>query len=267
MFNNNEFFNLEFPYNMLYEIGIENPTQDQLNGVNYVISKLDDKSKEILFFRFKNKLSFHNLGNYYGVSRQAVCDKVNRILKKLSSNDYIKYGYEGYYKKLEEITLKNKENKIIEEKNKFNDMYKRVMSKQDKNKDNIEKVRKYLFDINNIPLEYKNVSMYYDEIGSKFLVRTFNCLIRAGLCCIHSYYKEKPNIYALLYHIYDNPLCLNRARNMGKVSIVDTYSTLYHFGYITEEQLLFLYLYYNLTCSGVSNFDELKSYYLNRNRS
>lgn len=255
----NESFYLDYPYNLLKDIGIENPTQDQLNGLNYVISKLDEKSKEILYFRYKNKLAFVNIGRRYDVSRQAAYDKVNRVLKKLSSSDYIRYGYEGYYNMLRDITLKNEKNKKAREKLEFEELYKRVMLKQEKNKENIEKIRMFLFDIKTLPIEYKEVSIYYrgdSYIGDCFSVRAFNCLLRAGFY----------NLYDLLVKIYENPLYIYKIRNLGRCCFVEIFSILYNLTYITEEQLTFLYLYYNLKCDRVNNFEELKNFYLKNRR-
>ena len=256
MLSNREILNMGFPHNIFYQLGIFTPTDDQIKGLYFVISNLDDRTREMIDLRYKKYYTLRELSNYYNLSYQLFGDKLNKLLRRFSKEKYIILGYEKY----SHILIEEQEKQINEQNayNSFDSIYKRVMLKQDRNKDNIEKIRKYLFDIKNIPMEYKDVSLdyRYGEIGKCFSVRAYNCLRRASF----------NNIYDLLFKIYENPLYLTKVRNLGRCCFVETFSVLYNLGYITEEQLLFLYLYYNLTCSGVSNFDKLKSYYLNRNR-
>ena len=241
-----------FPCNIFYQLGIEKPTEDQIKGLNFVISHLDDKTREIIDLRYKKYYTLRDLANYYDLSYQLFGEKLNKLLKRFSKEKYIILGYDKFSN-----ILKNEQNKQNEY-NSFDSVYKRVMLKQDKSKDNIEKVRKFLFNIKNIPIEYKDISLdyRYGEIGKHFSVRAYNCLWRGSF----------DNIYDLLLKIYENPLYLTKVRNLGKCCYVEIFSVLYHFNYISEEQLLFLYLYYNLTCSGVSNFEELKNFYLKNKR-
>lgn len=255
MYVSKEILNLEYPYNILYVIGIKNPIQDQLKGLNYVINTLDEKSKNLLFLRFEKRLSLEEIANFYGVTKQAVSDRVNRKLKKLCDSDYIKLGYESVLSKEKEY-------------NSFENVYKRVMSKQEKDKENIKKVKEYLFDKTKIPIELKEIGIDYYRSGKlvlPFLVRTFNALMKSKICRLNeyswnnSYNGEKPNVYALLYHIYENPFNLIKIRTLGEVGVIDVYSTLYNMKYITEEQLLFVYLYGQLY--KIKSFDNFKNFY------
>lgn len=259
MYINKEILNLEYPYNILYSIDIKTPTEDQINGFYHVFSFLKDNTKKVILLRFKDRLLMEEIAKYCRVTKQAVSYKLNYELERLKNNDYIQLG-------LRVALSKEKEKRLNEIKQRteyysFENIYKRVMSKQEKDENNIKKVKDYLFNKTKIPIELKDIEIKYRSGKLPVLVRTFNCLMRANICRLDVNSRdESPNVYALLYHIYENPFSLIKIRNLGKVGIIDVYSTLYNMKYITEEQLLFVYLYGKLYT--VKSFEELKNFYL-----
>ena len=242
-----EILYLDYPYNILFDIGVESPTQDQINGLNYVISKLDDKSKEMLFLRYKNRLSFVNIGVCYGVSKQAAYDKINRILSKLSSSNHIKYGYEKY-KKLKVEFLRNKQ----EEKRKD------IINKYKGKETTISFLRELgypynLFYFLNI-LEPTHSQI---EVLDSFIFKLSKTdrdilLLRFKSFCSYAEIGRKLNLSSedVKIKISQNLYLLNLSLNY-----ID-----YNKNYISEEQLLFIYLYSKQGLKNVKSFEEVKNY-------
>lgn len=256
-----DYLKLGYPLNFLYTMGISEPNDDQIKGLSYVVSNLDDKTRELIMLRYKECYSLRDLAQHYGFSYQSFGVKLNNLSKKLSTNSYILYGYDGYRNR------KSFGDKV-EKKRQFDNIYSRVMAGVEKDKDNIILIQKYLFDKKNIPVEYKELKITYSWRSfhpSYFpvLLKTYNCITRARLCNCgkptleFGFYDN--NVYDLLCNIFDDYTCLMSVRNMGCVCMSDLLSVLYNKGYLLEEQLRFLYNY--LPVYWQKSFDELKDFY------
>ncbi|MEJ2648072.1 MAG: sigma-70 family RNA polymerase sigma factor, partial [Sedimentisphaerales bacterium] len=83
-------------------IGFENCkvySKDKTPDGNYdeilrnIISRLPLKSKEVVFLKFYNKLSYQEISNVLGISQEAVNGRLRRakklIVKELSRNDSV----------------------------------------------------------------------------------------------------------------------------------------------------------------------------------
>ena len=84
---------LGYPYNIFYLIGIGNPNDDQIRGLEEEISKLDSTNKEILAYRFKYIATSSAIADLYGMSKQGICDRINKFLDHLFESEYVQQGY------------------------------------------------------------------------------------------------------------------------------------------------------------------------------
>lgn len=111
-----------FPYNILYQLGVESPTEDQIKGFYYLFSNLEEEIKNFLLLRFNKCLTIREMALHLGVSYQAVGDRINRNIikiKKSQNFNYIKYGYEKYKNLKIEALKKQQEEKRKEIINKY----------------------------------------------------------------------------------------------------------------------------------------------------
>ena len=78
--------NLEYPYNLMYRLGIKGPTQDQIDGLNFIINLLSAEQKEVIFDKFiKNSEIISEL-------------RVKPVIECLKKNEnflFVKQGLQG----------------------------------------------------------------------------------------------------------------------------------------------------------------------------
>ena len=282
---------MDFPYNVFYYIGIKNPTQDQIDGLFYVFS--NDKGQfrilqDMFYLKFKHKLSDENIFKYISFSSKTFFKRYRAKLLYILQNDgYIKFGLEGNKKRIElERIEKEKEYKRI-----LTIVYKKVMSlNRDKSvedksakeikmymsaeerkymsvkKIEIDMIENYLFKKDSISRDKKYISI--DFLSNKILNYLYchmeymqDDFIDFKEELKDFYISKKLSLYHLLYMIYDYPIQFGEMiKGFGAISEIELLSALYNKNYISEEQLLFIYLYSKQGLKNVKSFEEVKNY-------
>lgn len=104
-------FKDDYPINLLKELNVDiysekkvdynNISKDQLKGLEHAISTLKDREKTILLLRFKEKMTYRQIGDEYYLTASRIMQivkKCMRMLKHPSRMNYIIKGYDGYLK-------------------------------------------------------------------------------------------------------------------------------------------------------------------------
>ena len=188
---------MEFPKNLLFVLGVENPNEDQVQGLYYALNNVEIKSKyrSYLWYRFFEAMTLQEIGELFEVPKQSVDVGIKFYLQKIKDSDYFPYIYFGYNKYSEMLKLEEKqkeEERIEKEKRekrkkeielhkiqkRDKDIHrKRVQRKLDKNEFSMNKDIKengYFFSLKIIPQKaYDDLFVNYkDEISA----RLFNCI-------------------------------------------------------------------------------------------
>ena len=116
-FTNNPY---EWPLNLVYDISLEdddlykNPPSDINPSVEYVLYLLEEtftpQSAEVIKLRYRDKLTFKEIGDHYGVCGQrirAIIDKAILFMHHPMNAKYIKYGITKFIKMEIAETAKN----------------------------------------------------------------------------------------------------------------------------------------------------------------
>lgn len=100
----------EYPYNLLIAIKgqaermmPETLTDDHLAGLNYVLSTLDEREREILLQRYRDQQVRSHIAENFDITPERVRQietKACRKLQRFPSWNYIAYGVAGYVKKV-----------------------------------------------------------------------------------------------------------------------------------------------------------------------
>ena len=200
---------MKYPLNLLFEVTEDEnfianvDTITDLNGtVEYVLCTLSQREREILQYRFKDKLTFNDITKIYNVTRERIHQIEAKALRKLRHPDrlkYIKYGVFGVINGIRE-----------EYYNKYAKLERQLIELCKVNEMAADKIIKE----NELKKKYKT-----DEIEiTSFSVRTFNALKRAGI-----------NTISELSQLSYNDIC--NIRNLGKKSINEIIDKLKSYGY------------------------------------
>lgn len=259
-----EILNLGYPQNILYVLGIENPSEDQIQGFYYTINSmiLENINTEgrkhkyfyYLNYRFEECMTLQQIGDIYGVPRQTVDANIKSCLNKIRSHKNWFYTYYGYNKYIEMLRVeeeqkeqeqlekekrerRKKEIELHKIQKRDKDIHrKRVQRKLDKNDFSMNKDIKengYFFSLKIIPQKaYEDLLVNYkDEISA----RLFNCIRRKFIMKYDSVL-----ISDILEMIKSNPYWYKEVRNLGKETILELYKFLYNLGYLTKFELDYL---------------------------
>lgn len=89
-----------YPYNFLndvfYDRAPKELCREQLAGLEYVISKLDQREKDLINLRYIKKLTYDEIGKKYEISRERVRQILNCTIRKCRCTEmknYILYGF------------------------------------------------------------------------------------------------------------------------------------------------------------------------------
>lgn len=206
---------MEYPLNLLFRITEDEnfiantDTITDLNGtVEYVLCTLSQREREILQYRFKDKLTFDDIAKIYNVTRERIRQIEAKTLRKLRHPNrlkYIKYGVLGVI------------NRIREERyNKYKQLERQLIELCKVNEMKADKIIKE----NELKKKYEN-----DKIEmANFSVRTYNALKRA---CI--------NTISELSQLSYNDIC--NIRNLSQRSVNEIIDKLKSYGYEVNHTL------------------------------
>lgn len=74
-------------------------TEDIQAGVDYALAELTDVEREVLKLRFQNQMTYSEIGEVRGRTRNAACGTENNALRKLRHSSrcgYVLYGKKGF---------------------------------------------------------------------------------------------------------------------------------------------------------------------------
>ena len=94
--------NIDYPYNLLEDIGIKNDIacSDLLGSVEYVLYKLTDKERDIIYFYYRDGKSCTEIGKIYSLSSTRIRQIIEKTLRKLrypSQSKFLKLGVRGVF--------------------------------------------------------------------------------------------------------------------------------------------------------------------------
>lgn len=104
----------EYPINLLktiaaeqtrFEFNADELTDDKLDGLNYIISSLTEREKQILQLRYQERKTLREIGEIIGVTLERIRSQEHRAIYRLSSPPrlgYIKYGKATYERMIAE---------------------------------------------------------------------------------------------------------------------------------------------------------------------
>lgn len=111
--------NIEYPYNLLEDIGIRDDVvcSDLLGSVEYVLYKLTDKERNIIYLYYRDRKTYNEIGKIYNLSGNRIGQILTKTLRKLrhpSQSKFLKIGVYGvleekqreYAEKVAELTEK-----------------------------------------------------------------------------------------------------------------------------------------------------------------
>lgn len=94
---------MEYPDNLINaifgDIAEYNTAPDLLGSIEYCLYTLDDRERELINRRFKQRLSLEESGQIFNIERERTRQIINRALRKLrhpSRSKLIKYGLRGF---------------------------------------------------------------------------------------------------------------------------------------------------------------------------
>ena len=95
-----EILNKGYPQNILYVLGIENPNEDQVQGLYYALNSIEVKAKyrSYLRYRFFETMTLQEIGELFEVPKQSVDSSIKLYLQKIKDSEYFPYIYFGYNK-------------------------------------------------------------------------------------------------------------------------------------------------------------------------
>ena len=247
-----EILNKGYPQNILYVLGIENPNEDQVQGLCYALNSIEVKAKyrSYLRYRFFETMTLQEIGELFEVPKQSVDSSIKLYLQKIKDSEYFPYIYFGYNKysnilKLEEEQKeqeqlekekrerRKKEIELHKIQKRDKDIHrKRVQRKLDKNDFSMNKDIKengYFFSLKIIPQKaYEDLFVNYkDEISA----RLFNCIRRKFIMKYDSVL-----ISDILEMMKSSPYWYKEVRNLGKESILELYKLILQFLYFNKNE-------------------------------
>ena len=98
----------EYPLNLLkameaaktlFEFVVDTPTEDQIKGLEYALSKLTERERQILHLRYQEHKTLKAIGEIIGVTSERIRSQESRAIFRLASPPllgYTKYGKDAY---------------------------------------------------------------------------------------------------------------------------------------------------------------------------
>lgn len=94
----------EYPLNLMkameaaknhFEFIADTPTEDQLEGLEYALTQLTERERQILFLRYQERKTLREIGEIIGVTQERIRSQESRAIFRLAKPPllgYIKYG-------------------------------------------------------------------------------------------------------------------------------------------------------------------------------
>ena len=204
---------LEYPFNLLWAVTedeeiLENAdTISDLSGsVEYALCTLSDREKDIIIKRFMCKLTYKEIGDLFGVTRERIRQVEAKALRKLRYPSRLKYLTKGLFGIVEEIKT--------DYYRKFADLEAKLIELCKVNEKAADKIIE----------EHSALRKAYKADGIEqvdFSVRTYNCLKRHGI--------ETMSELATLR--YDE---IVKIRNLGRKCVKEIIDKLKEYGYTVK---------------------------------
>ena len=186
----------------------EEPTEDNLRGLEIALTYLTPSVKDILIYRFRDLLSNVDIGMKFDLSRSRVNDLVNKGIKKLSarsSREIISMGLHGYIDYHIKSSIEANE-AVVEQKaykKGYEEGYADALSEKE------AKIRDY-HSASKIPIAEMDLP-----------VRPYNCLIKAGYTTVYD-----------VLHISTSDI--PKIKNLGRYARREIALALDRMGYIND---------------------------------
>ena len=93
----------EYPYGLLHDIGIDNyetPTDDQVKGLEYIITQLPERTQQIINLRYKDYKTYKYIADMFNITPERIRQIIGKTLRKFRYTEFIiytKYGYNVSY--------------------------------------------------------------------------------------------------------------------------------------------------------------------------
>lgn len=102
---------VSYPQNLLKDINteIENPSEDQLLGLEFAISQLKESDQEIIRLRYEKGLTYKEIGAQTGKSSSRCGQLIKRALLRFQSSSRIAWITEGYQGHLTRLDVQSDE--------------------------------------------------------------------------------------------------------------------------------------------------------------
>lgn len=235
-----------YPQNIFRALGLDSFTQDQVDGLEYVISTFKDSYQYLFNQRFKNSKTLLECANSLNVNKQCMQQREGVILNKLKRPEnfkYIKNGLKGEVERIKKLQEEEQKKKCRDEINKklyleeqrklrvkysllnlkdgelFKILYKDLKKNGSFLKDNLIPSLAYSDFVKNYPLskEIRN-SLIRWELSSGYAT-TFDFVLK---------------------ECFKNPLWYKDVRNLGKVRCEELYGYFLKKEYIAEFEYKYL---------------------------
>lgn len=219
-----------YPQNIFRALGFDSFTQDQVDGLEYVISTFKDSYQYLFNQRFKTSKTLLECANSLNVSRQCMQQREEVILNKLKKSEnfkYIKNGLNGEIEKMKKLQKEEQRKSKIK-------FY--LLNLKD---EELFKILYYDFKKNGSFLREKLVPLlaYGDFIKDYPLSKEIrNSLIRWKL----SFGYNDSTFDIVLKESFRNPLWYKDVRNLGKVRCKELYEYFFKKEYLTELEYKYL---------------------------
>ena len=229
-----EILDLGYPQNILFVLGIENPSEDQIQGFYYLLDKINlkEQNKDYLLYRFKKQKTLAEIADIFNVTRQAVDANIKYNLEKIRNNKdfiYIAMGYNRYIKLVED---KKKEN----EKREKDARRKRLQRKIENNSFHDVRVdaKKKGYFLKDKPISQKAYTDLLENYRDMMSIRVYNALVRSS--------KKYTGVTVgdVIEKIKEDPYWYKNIRNLGKDGVMLLYKTLLKVGYLTKFEFDYL---------------------------
>ena len=247
-------YSAPYPYNLL-DVIFDEPfdheiTDDEMAGLNKILSTLSDREQEIVKYRYEEEKTLEETGRILHLTRERIRQieaKATRKMRHPSRFNYIRYGVEGYPKKIDldsrEYEL-NKREKVLNQYEEDLKHYEEVLKCYEEELNG--KVHEKQLEAKNIVLEKINKleddSLAYDESTKRpesryddpsraffdldLSVRAYNCLARANIVTVHD----------IIEHIRDGSII--KVRNLGRKSIEEIITKIKNLTGMTFEEIM-----------------------------
>ena len=159
---------LDYPQNLLSDLGIMIPydeAKDHIDRVDYALSLLPTRDREIIYYRYREHLTLEEIGRKYSVTRERINQLLKKSLRTLRSREFCRLIISGQDTVNDHKRLTNE---LEEEREKLKEAIQSVRA-----------IKQKVEEDQSLPTEPEfTASLTLDDIELSFCAR--RCLNRAG---------------------------------------------------------------------------------------